>query len=290
MLTTEDLERRRQFITATDVPALLGVSPWRNKSDVYLEKTQGLNTFKGNDAADAGNLLEPSVIAWAATKLGPINPGDWMVHENGINACTLDGTTGEGDVVEAKTSGIVGPANFSQWGEEGSDEIPDYYVVQTQAQLLITGAETAFVPALIGGRGFVMFVVSANRELQEFIREESERFWREHVVPGIQPDDFAPSLESLKAMRRTPGKVADVPDDLAERFLKAQQDAKAANDRLDIVKGELIVSLGDADGGRYSAGEFTYFEQTRRGYTVADTSFRVLRHKAPKKAKALAMA
>lgn len=142
-LTPEELDRRRQFITATDVPAILGLSPWRNAADVYWTKVRGTDQ-PTNDAMQAGHLLEPSVIRWAETRLGRINPGDWKVAENGINAASLDGELADGgDVVEAKTSGITGPGSPGQWGEQMTDEIPDYYLLQVQTQLLVTGKPVA---------------------------------------------------------------------------------------------------------------------------------------------------
>lgn len=284
-LTQQEIERRRHFLTATDVPAILGMSPWVNAADVFLQKTQGVTTFKGNDATQAGVLLEPSVLAWAALKLGPLNPGDWMVHENGINACSLDAQRTNGEVVEAKTSGIVGPGDPSKWGEEGTDEIPDYYLLQVQAQLMITGAARAWVPALIGGRGFVMFCVMGNRDLQEVIAENSVAFWQEHVVPCVSPPNVRPSMESLKALRREPGKTVEVADQLASDYLAAKA-AKAEAERIEeSAKAALIEALADAECGKWSGGQFTFCEQSRAAYQVAESTFRVLRHKAPKAAK-----
>lgn len=284
-LTQQDLERRRRFITATDTPALLGVSPWVNAADVFIQKTQGVDTFRGNAATDAGNRLEESVIAWAAEKLGPLNPGDWCVHDNGVNACTLDAMTASRDVVEAKTTGIVGPGSPTQWGEEGSDQIPDYYLVQVQSQMLVTGARRAFVPTLIGGRGFVMFVVLANPELQEVIRSTSEQFWHEHVQACVAPDGVRPSLEILKRMRREPGKVVDIDAALADEYLAASRVAKEAAEHADKCKAALIESLGDAEGGKWPGGMFTFFEQSRAEQVVKGSTFRVLRHVKPKKFK-----
>jgi putative phage-type endonuclease len=282
VLSQADKERRRKFITATDAVALIGASPWANAGDIFIQKTQGVDTFKGNEATDAGSRLEDVVLAWAAERLGPLNPGDWCVHENGINACTLDSTTVERDVVEAKTSGIVGPGTPQQWGEDGTDEVPDHVLVQVQAQLLVTGARRAFIPALIGGRGFAMFKVQANIDLQVAIREVSEQFWTEHVLTQTPPEDFRPSLASLRAMRRVPEKVVDVPDEVAQRYLQAKEEEAAAKEATEIALAELLTSLGDAEGAKWSGGEFSYLEQTRKAHQVKESTFRVLRHKAAK--------
>lgn len=285
-LTQSELERRKQFITATDVPAILGVSPWVNAGDVYIAKTQGMASIS-NDAMEAGTLLEPSVIAWAETQLGPINAGDWRVHEGGIIACSLDGTLATGQPVEAKTSGITGPGNPHQWGDEGTDEIPDYYLLQVQTQLLVTGQQLAYVPALIGGRGFVMFVVKANPSLQGVIAEHAESFWTNHVVAHEPPNDARPHIETLKRMMRVRGKVVEIDDDLVADYRLKSMLAKSAEKEADEAKAALIAAIGDGEIAKWSGGEFTFHEQTRKGYVCPDSTFRVLREKKTKGAKCL---
>ena len=286
MLTQDEIERRRHFLTATDVPQILGKSPWGNASDVYLNKVHR-RQFTGNAATEAGTLLEPAVVAWAHQKLGGVVEGDWRVHENGINACSLDAMTLDGEPVEAKTSGIVGPGSPHQWGEPGTDEIPDYYLLQVHAQLLVTGARRAFVPALIGGRGFVMYVVRAHQGLEDQIQRASEQFWTEHVEARIQPDK-TPKLETLKQLRREPESVVSIPDGPVELYLAAKAEEKAAVAKAEAAQAELLASLGAAEAGDYSGGRVWYSEQTRKGYQVQESTYRVLRVKAAKKAKVTA--
>lgn len=282
MLTQDEIERRRRFITATDVPKLFGRSPWGSAADVFWDKV-GTRRFTGNAATEAGTLLEPSVIAWAHQQLGGVVSGDWRVHENGINACSLDAMTIDGEPVEAKTTGIVGPGTPHQWGDEGTDEIPEYYLLQVHAQLAVTGAPRAWVPALIGGRGFVMYRVQASPAINEAIARVSEQFWREHIEQNVQPEGCIPTLETMKGIRRTPGKEVAIADELAADYLEKQAVAAAAAKDADQAKAALIAALADAETGAYSGGKFTFAEQTRKGYTIEETTFRVLRHKVSKK-------
>lgn len=283
-LTPEELERRRQYITATDIPQILGRSPWGNAADVYLAKVHG-KIAHGNDATRAGSLLEPSVLAWAHDQLGGVIAGDWRVHENGINACSLDGMTLDGEPVEAKTSGIVGPGTPHQWGQPLTDEIPEYYLLQVHAQLLVTGAKRAWVPALLGGRGFVMYRVDANERLMAGILQISEQFWSEHIQQRVQPEGVLPSLETLKHLRREPGTVVTVADDLVAMYQAAKDNLKAAQEVADEAQQRLMQAIGTAEAGRWSDGMVTYFEQTRKAYQVAESTYRTLRIKADKPSK-----
>lgn len=281
MLTPEDLERRRGYITATDVPAICGFSPWRNAADVYHAKVHGVDT-PTNDAMDAGNLLEPSVLAWAGTQLGEIIPGEWRVGTNGINAATLDAMTTTMEPVEAKTSGITGPGTPHHWGPAGTDEIPQYYLLQVHAQLLVTGAELAYVPALIGGRGFVMYEVYRSKQICDQIATLSEQFWRDHIQADVPPPDVLPSMDTLKYLRRRPKSVVAVSDDLVLRWQEAKAAAKEANDYRDECQRELLAAIGDAEAAEWSGGQVTYLQQTKKGHYVNGSTYRVIREKKGK--------
>lgn len=284
MMTPEELERRRHFITATDTPKILGVYPpgWGNAADVFLEKTAGLTTFEGNAATDAGTILEPSVAAWAATQLGPLRDGGWYVAENGVNAATLDVETPDGEPVECKTSGIVGPGTPHQWGQEWTDEIPDYYIVQVHAQMLVKSAKRAFVPALIGGRGFVMFQVLRNDALCDLIAETSMQFMERVKANEPPEDDICASLETLKRLKRQPNKTVPVSVDTVLRYTSAQAIKAEAERNYKAAQAALIAELGDAECGEFSCGQVTYFEQTRKAHFVEESTFRVLRPKLKK--------
>lgn len=283
MLTAEELTRRRHYVTATDVPQILGASPWGNAADVWYDKIHGKH-WSGNAATDAGNVLEPAVVEWARRELGGIVAGDWRVHENGINACSLDAMTLDGEPVEAKTSGIVGPGTPHQWGEPYTDEIPPYYLLQVQAQLLVTGAKRAYVPALLGGRGFVMYMVWNNPRLIEAIRQASEHFWRDHVEAKVQPNNL-PSLETLKHLRREPESVVSIPTHLVESYNNCKAVERLAVAQANAAKAILLGALGTAEAGDYTGGRVWYSEQTRKGSQVEESTFRVLRVKPTKKVK-----
>lgn len=282
-LTPDELERRRHYITATDVPQICGKSPWGNASDVYAAKVYG-KVFAGNKATEAGNLLEPSVLEWARGELGGIIAGDWFVHDNGINACSLDSRTLEGEPIEAKTSGIVGPGTPQQWGQAGTDEIPQYYLLQVHAQLLVTGTRRAFVPALLGGKGFVMYQVRFNQRIADWILHVSEQFWETHIRERVQPENWLPSLETLKHLRREPETVVDIPDELVKEYQAAKAREAVAAKQAEDAQRRLLAAIGAAEAGRYSAGLITYYEQTRKAHEVAASTFRQIRVKAEKKA------
>jgi predicted phage-related endonuclease len=141
------------------------------------------------DAAKWGNLLEPVIAQdWAEAHRARISPG----HSRSVGdiwRCTpdfdvLDDSAAPG--LEVKTAGL---RMASRWGETGSDEIPEHYLVQVQAYLELLDAPAWHVAALIGGQERRDYRVVRDRDLGAAIREAGERFWRDHVVPERPPVD-----------------------------------------------------------------------------------------------------
>ncbi len=279
MLTPEQLEKRRQFITASDVASIMNVSPWANAATVYYHKTEGIIP-KTNPSMEMGSHLEQGVLSWASTLLGPLSGGgEWRVHENGIIAATLDDRTQQGNPVEAKTSGLIGFTGLKEWGADYTDDIPNQYLIQVQCQLLVDGADLAYVPALIGGRGFAMFVVEAKPKLQALIKLKCERFWNDHVERRIPPDDVTPDLEVIKRIVRTKGKAVTIPGELVEAYELINERKKEAVKAQKAAQAKLLAALGDAEIGTYVDAEgdekyIDYREIPRKGYTVKSTTYR----------------
>lgn len=281
-LTEEELERRRGVVGASEAALLFGIPSYggRTLSDLWFEKKYGtVGQSKGNASTSLGTKLEPIVLAAAEERMGVsiVDRQKWV--RLGSNAATLDGRVeGGGAVVEAKTSGIIGPTHLDEWGEEWSDNFPDMYLIQLQAQLLVTGAETGYLAALIGGRGFVMYESLPHPALMKAIQLKSDEFIASlsHETPPEEP----PQLETLKRIRRQPEKVlprSDAIEELYQQLEEASALAKASNDDKENIQRRLLAMLGDAEAAECRGGRITYYEQSRKESYVAASTFRVLR-------------
>ena len=269
-----------ETLGASEVAAALGLSPWTSPWELWARKTGRLTEPKESEALDAGVRLEPVVIKWAEQYLGPIQRGVEAAIQGTPIVTHPDGLTRDGQPVEAKTSGVVGQI-VGHWGEPGSDEIPEYYLVQCLVQLEATKADVCHVPALLGGRGFVMYRVPSNRDVQQAIVERAVNWFEYHVIGDRPPELTAPPpLNVLKKLRRDPGRTVEIDQELVERWQEAKERAKEAQRQADELQAAVIAALGDAEAGELPDGRLvTYYEQFRKGYTVEDTTFRVLRVK-----------
>ena len=279
-------ERRRSVVGASEVGLLFGLPSYgsRTIADLWFQKKYGYEREpKGNASTALGNRLEPVILGMAEDHLGSriIDRQRWCVKE--AVGATLDGiVAADGAVIDAKTAGILGPSKLAEWGEDGSDDCPDNYVLQLQTQMIVTGAELGYIAALIGGRGFALFKIMPQAALMAAIEEKAMLFVES--LRGELPPDEPPQLETLKRIRRQPNKVLDRSDDIEElweQLTSAKSDAKATENIVEKIQRQLLAKLGDAEAAQTSGGMITYFEQTNKypAKLASEVSFRVLRFK-----------
>ncbi len=277
-------ERRREVYTASDMGVLFGIPGFggRTLSDVWYEKRFGLVGDSSTASTRLGQRMEPLILDEAEVELQTkiIDRQMWCV--DGQIGATLDGRClSNGWPVEAKTSGLLWRPD-EEWGD-GGDEVPSAILLQVQAQILVTGADQAWVAAVIGGRGFVMYEVARHDGLISEMKRRTGEFIEslKTETPPVEP----PQIETLKRLRRQPEKVlprSDAIEELWSQFEEAKATAKASESEKERIQRLLLASLGDAEAAECTGGMLTYFEQTRKESVTAASTFRVLRFKKGK--------
>lgn len=188
MLTDEQRAMRRTGITATDIAAIVGVSPWKTPLQVWCEK-MGADVPATGDDIERGEFLEDGARRWYAHRTGAVieQPGTLRHPTRPLVLATPDGLVtlpGARKVLEIKM-----PRGARGWGEPGTDEIPQHYLLQVAFQIAVTahmGVTEADVFAVLGGAPTIYHVTS-DREIEEMLCEAAERFWRDHVEPRRPP-------------------------------------------------------------------------------------------------------
>lgn len=290
-ITAQQREDRRRFIGSSDVPALFGRSPFKTAWDVWASKVHGIDSEPGS-AAQMGDWLEPWLLDRYEDRTGvKVERGGTIVHPTcPVLAVNLDGSERDGEritrIIECKSHGIEGPARRSgEWGEPGTDEVPDDVMLQVQAQLECADCEHASVEVLMGGRGLLSYPIKRNRKLGRAIVRESERFWRSFVDTRVPPPDAAPRDASLA--RRLPmfeGLVLPIPDDMAGRYFALKHMRSLIDKALKSSEGELLAFLNGAPKGMTAWGDIELKPVAVKAYTVPD---RVdIRLTSPRKASA----
>ena len=283
-ITQQQREQRKNHLGSSDMPAIMGFSRFANAYDIWLLKTGRVQPKeKTEDYIQAGNLLERPVINWCEKFLGmKIDTGEERLERRveGLPVVThMDGEVlDSGEPVEVKTEGVDHPIS-EPWGEAGTDEVPEYTLIQAHCHLMATDREICHVPTFLGGRGFGYFYVKRDNKIVELIKRNAIEFWENHVLKDIPPENVAPSLNMIKQIRSIEGDPVELPDELISLWQMAKDKAKEADAFKQECQAKILAALDGREMGFCSLGDVTNFKQNRKGYTVDPTSFRVLRLK-----------
>jgi len=219
---------RSKFLGGSDVAAIFGVSPWRTPLDLYLDKIRP----RGEEALDPEKKKffarrkrqEPVVAEMLADEYGIVierlsmdgNPNRYVDGEHPFLAAEIDfeffmtptvrehfperadfcaipdGTLLNGEI---KT---VHPFKASEWGEEGTEEVPIHYAAQGMHGLGVTKRPAVLVAALFGLDNLVCFPVMRDEETIAAMRAKAVTFWTFNVEKRIPPDPV--SIDDVKRM------------------------------------------------------------------------------------------
>jgi len=279
-ITEKQKEMRKNSLGGSDMAAIMGVSKFKSAYDVWLEKTCRVQEQPDNQPMYTGRLLESAVLNFAEDRIGKILRNQRRRAPFGLPICAnIDGILnpkdGKACPVEAKTSGLFGLLS-PEWGEEGTDQVPDNIIIQAHTEMLcLEPAETCYVPALLGSRGFQMFIVRRNNQLIEQIMDMAVEFWEKHVETDLPPEG-KPSLEQAKRVIREPNKIVNIEAALVEAWQIANESKKEAEKILDEAKAAVLGALIDAEIGQCDIGAVTYFGSTVPEHTVKEFTRRVL--------------
>ena len=193
--TPEWLAWRMLGIGASEVPAVLGTSPWMSPYKLFLEKTGRGAGFQGNWATRRGQALEPVARAAYERLTGEIMvPMIAESSENPIIRASFDGIGfGQDLVLEIKCPGEKAHA-MALVGL-----VPDYYQDQVQQQLYVAEADMAHYYSFDGENG-VLVEVRRDQARIDALVEANIRFWQT-VQSGVwETDEFsAAAADWLKA-------------------------------------------------------------------------------------------
>jgi len=270
------LAARRKGIGGSDAAAIvLGSDGYRTASDVWLDKTGLLKaSVAGTKATDRGNWLEAPILdryvarmaSWTGSFARPARvfdaldplaaPGTptWMRASPDLLGLSLAGEVAFG--CDAKS--CFGAAT-REYGEEGTDAVPEYVLLQCMHYIAFFGVLYWDVEAFCGDnlRGeFRSYRIHRDDELVAVLLDAERVFWTQHVLPGVppQPNDVASATRLVKALY--PGSLAPMRSiarsSAAARDLERLRDAEeafcAAGEDLESARNRAKELIGDAVG------------------------------------------
>lgn len=281
----EWLTERRKHVGASDVSAILGLSPWRSAYSLWASKVMPEGDSEETEAQEWGQLLEEPIAQKYAATTGRelVDHGRFAVraHPSSPLSCTLDREIVQYDergpgALEIKTAGVFK-------ADEWTDGAPLLYQVQVQAQLAVTGWSWGSAAVLIGGQRFRWCDVARNDAFISMMLRKVEEFWKFVETETPPPVDGSESTNDVlrRLYPRDNGETIALPGearDWTEQYERAAEAIKAAEAEKREAQNKLIAAIGDATTGVMTDGtKWNYRSQERKATTVSASSFRVLR-------------
>lgn len=288
MLTPEQLAARK--IGGSDVAVILGLSKFKTPMELWAEKTGAIEPpdLSDNDNVVAGNVMEDAIADLTAWRLSKRDGRTVKLRRSNLTITNpkypwltahIDrDIVGEDRGVEIKN---VGARAARDWGEPGTDQIPDYYLPQPHTYMIVKGYPSWVVSAYFGGGDLRLYDIEFNQDFADIIIEATHKFWHENVLKNIPPDFDPAHPAAEEAIKRlypgTDGREIKAPSGM-DHWLSVFQDAskKAADyEKMAVLaKSHMLAEMGQAAIMDFPDGTILIRKVVqRKGYTVEASSY-----------------
>jgi predicted phage-related endonuclease len=172
-------------------------------------------------------------------------------------------------VADVKT---VEPMRRADW----NDGVPQYYQLQIQQQMLVTGAKRGVLIALFGFNELSHEWIDADPKVQDEIVQRIVTFWK-RVQGELPPPDADGSEATTKALkaRVLTAKAIELPPEVREWetiLAAADKEAKKHEAVAQEMKNKIRASLGDANCGVHGDGSGWRVQTINRKEVVTEAS------------------
>lgn len=263
----EFLGIRRTGLGGSDCGTTLGLNPWSNVWELWLDKTGQLPDEPANERMYWGNVLEDVVAVEFGLrvhnyqphlKVGP-NPGTIRHPERPWQIVNLDRVLEDDSPwgPHVPVSFLECKTTHGRMRELWADgEVPAYALLQVHHGMVVAGWKYAYIACLVdGGEDFIIRRVEYDESIAEQIVEEEQDFWRRvetHTPPSLDGTRHCTDLVKRLFRNAEPAKTVQLDDAargaLARYRLSATEERMWA-ERREQASNELKSLLADAEIG-----------------------------------------
>ncbi|CAK1344382.1 phage-type endonuclease [Burkholderia pseudomallei] len=285
------LIERKSGVGGSDAAPILGLSPFKTAYEVWLDKTRTElvdNDVDTLERVQFGRLMEDIIAREYARREGVKvrrrrelirHPRyQWMI----ANPDRL--IEGRRCGLECKNVDSMA-FRLGDWGEPGTDQAPDEYVLQCQHYMIVLDYPVWHLAACVGGNRLVTFVIERDKELAEMLIDAEHEFWQ-HVEERRPPPLDYEHPTSLPLLRRlypgTNGETIELGEDMVHwHHVKEQADdiVKQYQGVSQVARNHILEAIGSASVGRLPDGS-AYRRKVveRKAYAVEAATYVDCRH------------
>lgn len=272
-LSRRQLALRKDSIGGSAIAALAGLSRWATPIELYESMVHGQEK-ESTLAMRLGTALEDPVADLYAEETGrwlrrvdtcrhpskafAIATPDRAVFALPVAALAKKKLLEREQLADAERLLEVKTTTWrlaEEWGQEGTDEIPEHHLCQVQWTLGVTGKQFSDVLVLFDRDRIGRYSVRFSPALFDGLLEIGERFLVDHVAKGVPPPPDASDHYAEFLSRRFPEqKAGQLVNMTAEQIelLKDYGRLKEASRRLELLVklrgNELRAAIGENEG------------------------------------------
>ena len=268
-------EDRKRTIGSSDMPIIMGLSPYKTALDLWKLKTGLVEPEKQNFAQARGTEMEPIAREWFNNKTGlNFKPKAFKHKERERFTASLDGWDEETrQAVEIKFSG----SKDHLMAKAGT--IPPHYMAQCQWQYIVSGAVKIFYLSYQHDDSVILEVPKPNKQEIEHMLYVAESFLE--LVDHKQ----MPALSDKDEMVLDSSELIELAKEYELKISLINEQQKLADE----IKEKLIEAAKAAGHKKVAIGNVSITKSTRKGsidtskwqdaekYRKPDTEYYVVR-------------
>lgn len=298
----------------SEIAAIVGEHPNKSAIDVWLEKVGSATPAFDNDRTRVGRMLEPIVLSWYARGAPEWNrPGEPLVvgkpptcyhRARPWQRGSPDGfayypeqavTIAPGvelvksplrpdHLVEVKTHGWFASRSYETTDDGVPIDVPTDKRIQCAWYMALFDMERCHLVALVDTHIQRTYVIHRDLHVEDYLLEEADRFWREHVETTTPPSpDGSESFGKYLSQRfktHRPDLISATPEinTVARKLLRCKRAAKKLERVQELCEQQIKQFIGDAAGVKTLYGAVTWKSQRSGKLKVSEALDELYKH------------